>query len=115
MRVEGQFPVDEERCDQEHARTAIRCEQAGEVDGMTGVLGLEQWDNHHPLTAGEAMSCTSQPTADDFESVGGEHAAESSHLGTVGRSASGASQNRAAVAQDALKTAARGDSRRPFR
>lgn len=79
---------------------------------MTGVFGLEQRNNDHPSTAGEAMSRTPEPTADDFESVDGEQAAETRHLANVDRSASGPSQDRLEAPQDALKTAERGGSPR---
>ncbi len=79
---------------------------------MAGVFGLEQRNNHHPSTAGEAMSRTPEPTADDFESVDGEQAAETRHLANVDRSASGPSQDRLEAPQDALKTAERGGSPR---
>jgi hypothetical protein len=45
MRVERQLELDEERCDQEHARAAVGRQPAGNVERVPRRLLLEQRDN----------------------------------------------------------------------
>jgi hypothetical protein len=79
---------------------------------MKSVLGLEQRDDNHPLSASQAVSGPSEPTAEDFESVHREQAVETPHSAKLDRTASEPPQDRSGAPQDALKTVERGDSPR---
>ncbi len=67
--IERQLPVDEERREQEDARTTIGGEPASQVERMAGVLLVEQRDDDHPVSAGKAAGCSAETTMASAEPV----------------------------------------------
>ena len=67
VRIEGQLPVDEERRQQEDVRAPIGGKPAGQVQRMPGVLLVEQRDDDHPGSTGEAASGSAQATVTPTE------------------------------------------------
>src|SRR6266700_5868956 len=104
--IERQLPVDEERRQQEDPCTTIGGKPASQVQRMAGVLLIEQRDDDHPGSAGEATGCSAEATMTPGELVPREKAAERRHPTNVGRCMSTPAQDRAGRPQDALRTAA---------
>jgi hypothetical protein len=73
--IERQFPVDEERCQQEDACTTIGREPASQVQRMPGVLLVEQRDEDHPVAPGKAAGCPAHAAMASAEPVPREQAA----------------------------------------
>lgn len=76
MGIERQLPLDEERREQENARATIGGEPARQVQRVPGVLLVEQRDDNHSGSAGQAASCSSEPTMAPAEPGSREEAAE---------------------------------------
>jgi len=77
--IERQLPVDEERRQQEDASPTIGGEPAGQVQRMPGVLLVEQRNDDHPVSAGEAMSCSTETTTAAVKQASREEAPERYH------------------------------------
>jgi hypothetical protein len=72
--IERQLPVDEERRQQEDPCTTIGGEPASQVQRMAGVLLIEQRDDDHPGSAGEATGCSAEATMASAEPAPREQA-----------------------------------------
>src|SRR5947207_15002180 len=101
--IEWQLPLDVKRRKQQHARAPVRGEPAGELESVARVLRFEQWNDDHPLPAGETPGVLSEAPAANVRRPARKEAAKPIHASTVGRGLSAATQDGRAGSQGCLK------------